>query len=146
MNSGLISACFNLVGNIPDDSDLLQIWFNGELIKSELIFSILRFFIYVMTENLPSFNFNKTWEVSCHEVQLTPYPLPFAVPKTCSPSTQHIIFHSLKVKWEEQRNLNCYNYMSYSPCWEADWLTLIKNSPIIVRNWINYHVHKSPLW
>ena len=36
----MTSAYFNLVGKIPDDSNLLQMWFKGELINGELNFNI----------------------------------------------------------------------------------------------------------
>ena len=37
-NIGWITACFNLVGNIPEGNILLQMWHSGELLYGELIF------------------------------------------------------------------------------------------------------------
>jgi len=36
-----MAAYLNLVGNIPEDNILLQMWHSGELIYGELIFSKL---------------------------------------------------------------------------------------------------------
>jgi hypothetical protein len=39
LNNCLTSAYFNLEEKIPDDSNLLQMWFKGELINGELNFN-----------------------------------------------------------------------------------------------------------
>lgn len=41
LNNGFITENFKWSGRIPDDSDLLHVWFKGEPIKGELIFSNL---------------------------------------------------------------------------------------------------------
>jgi hypothetical protein len=65
-------------------------------------------------------------------------------PSICSSESMFPIsityFHGLKVKWEEQINLNYYNHMNGRFCWEADWCSLIKKSQIIVRNWITIFI------
>jgi hypothetical protein len=41
LNNGFITGYFRKSGKIPDDSNLLDVWFRGELIKGEHIFSTL---------------------------------------------------------------------------------------------------------
>jgi len=39
LNQGFISEYFKQSVKIPDDNDLLQMWFRGEIMKGEIIFN-----------------------------------------------------------------------------------------------------------
>ena len=51
-NKGFTIAYFSLVGKVPDNIDLLHIYFKGELIKGALIFNI-----FVETSSQPEYSF-----------------------------------------------------------------------------------------
>jgi hypothetical protein len=66
MNSGLISACFNLAGNTLDNISLLHIWFNGYLLYHVHVPYVLEFlhFLLLLLNQL----YNPGWVSACSTI------------------------------------------------------------------------------